>query len=317
MTVVSDNLFPKVILVEGSAPSNPSAGDQKLFVDSVDHHLKRKNSAGTVVDLEAAASGLADEGAFTYLDAIDAAAPGNPSAGHHRIYAKSGGLYYRDSTGAEIGPLGAGGGGGATIVRPALTPATPLDDFNSVLSGWTAQSMAGSFALTNVIAQSGANGSRIWIPYSNQHGYIYRATTDVDQEWIVGDILAGPRIIQDNFFGIAILDASSNGVAIIYHYGDQSAAIISCTAGIFDGGAHTFSWSLGAEVGTSTAVWMRLTRVGNVFDAWMSVNGSVWDQHVGATISKTITASRLAIGIFGGTAFGSYSFISADWAHKV
>jgi hypothetical protein len=38
--------------VEGSAPSSPSAGDQKLYIDSSSHHLSRKNSSGTVVDLE-------------------------------------------------------------------------------------------------------------------------------------------------------------------------------------------------------------------------------------------------------------------------
>jgi hypothetical protein len=52
MTAASDNKFPKVIITEGSAPSSPSAGDQKLYIDSSSHHLSRKNSSGTVVDLE-------------------------------------------------------------------------------------------------------------------------------------------------------------------------------------------------------------------------------------------------------------------------
>lgn len=52
MTAASDNKFPKVIITEGSAPSSPSAGDQKLYIDSSSHHLSRKNSGGTVVDLE-------------------------------------------------------------------------------------------------------------------------------------------------------------------------------------------------------------------------------------------------------------------------
>jgi hypothetical protein len=55
MTKASDNLFPKVIIVEGSAPSSPSAGDQTLFIDSSDHKLKRKNSSGTVTSIETAA----------------------------------------------------------------------------------------------------------------------------------------------------------------------------------------------------------------------------------------------------------------------
>ena len=49
MTKASDNLYPSVLLVEqGSAPSSPSAGDQRLFIDSADHLLKLKNSGGTV-----------------------------------------------------------------------------------------------------------------------------------------------------------------------------------------------------------------------------------------------------------------------------
>lgn len=48
----SDNKFPKLIITEGSAPSNADSGDQKLYIDSADHKLKRKNSSGTVVTIE-------------------------------------------------------------------------------------------------------------------------------------------------------------------------------------------------------------------------------------------------------------------------
>lgn len=48
MTAASDNIFPKLILVEGAAPASPAASDFKLYVDSSDHLLKMKNSAGTV-----------------------------------------------------------------------------------------------------------------------------------------------------------------------------------------------------------------------------------------------------------------------------
>lgn len=56
MTAASDNKFPKLIVTEGTAPSSPSAGDQKLYIDSTSHHLSRKNSAGVVTDLEAGGS---------------------------------------------------------------------------------------------------------------------------------------------------------------------------------------------------------------------------------------------------------------------
>lgn len=45
----SDNKYPKVILTEqGSTPSNPDAGDQKLFIRTSDHALCLVNSSGSV-----------------------------------------------------------------------------------------------------------------------------------------------------------------------------------------------------------------------------------------------------------------------------
>lgn len=59
MTKASDNIFPKVTFVEGSAPSSPSATDFHLYFDSGDHLLKWKNSAGTVTTI-ATGSSLSD-----------------------------------------------------------------------------------------------------------------------------------------------------------------------------------------------------------------------------------------------------------------
>lgn len=52
MTKASDNEFPSLLVKEGSAPASPASGDQRIFIDSADHHFKRKNSSGTVTDLE-------------------------------------------------------------------------------------------------------------------------------------------------------------------------------------------------------------------------------------------------------------------------
>lgn len=57
MAIASDNEFPKVIIKEGSAPATPASGDQSLFIDSSDHHLKRKNSGGSITDIEAGGGG--------------------------------------------------------------------------------------------------------------------------------------------------------------------------------------------------------------------------------------------------------------------
>jgi hypothetical protein len=52
----SDNPYPSILVVEGSAPATPDTGQQRLYIDVADSHLKRKNDAGAVTDLEGAAS---------------------------------------------------------------------------------------------------------------------------------------------------------------------------------------------------------------------------------------------------------------------
>lgn len=58
MTTASNNPFPSVLVVEGSAPASPAAGDQRLFIDSADHKLKRKDSSGTVTTVEGGSATL-------------------------------------------------------------------------------------------------------------------------------------------------------------------------------------------------------------------------------------------------------------------
>lgn len=65
MTKGSDNPFPSVLAAEqGSAPAGPSAGQQRLYIDSSDHHLKRVDSSDSVVDIELAAGGAPADYAY-------------------------------------------------------------------------------------------------------------------------------------------------------------------------------------------------------------------------------------------------------------
>jgi len=54
----SDNEYPSLLVKEGTVPANPAAGDQRLYIDSADHVLKRVNSSGTVVAVGAGGSSL-------------------------------------------------------------------------------------------------------------------------------------------------------------------------------------------------------------------------------------------------------------------
>lgn len=76
MTKASDNLFPSMLYAEqGSTPSSPSAGNQRLFVRSSDHILCMVNSSGTVTAL----SGSLTNPMTTAGDIIKGGASGVPA----------------------------------------------------------------------------------------------------------------------------------------------------------------------------------------------------------------------------------------------
>lgn len=52
MTKASDNAFPSILVTEGTEPSAPAAGKQRLYIDSTTHKLKRTDSSGTDVTIE-------------------------------------------------------------------------------------------------------------------------------------------------------------------------------------------------------------------------------------------------------------------------
>lgn len=52
MTKASDNAFPSLLITEGTEPSAPAAGKQRLYIDSTTKRLMRVPSTGTEVLLE-------------------------------------------------------------------------------------------------------------------------------------------------------------------------------------------------------------------------------------------------------------------------
>jgi hypothetical protein len=58
MAKASDNAFPSILITEGTEPSAPAAGKQRLYIDSSTHKLKRTDSSGTDVTIEATAGAL-------------------------------------------------------------------------------------------------------------------------------------------------------------------------------------------------------------------------------------------------------------------
>jgi hypothetical protein len=55
LPTASDNAFPSILITEGTEPSAPAAGKQRLYIDSTTHLLKATNSSGTDRTLESSA----------------------------------------------------------------------------------------------------------------------------------------------------------------------------------------------------------------------------------------------------------------------
>lgn len=125
---VSDNLSPSLLIVEGSAPSQtPSgtypgipSGDQRLFIDSADHKLKRVNHSGTVTNLEAGTLSVTTKGD---LQGYDTAANRIPVG-------TDGYVLTADSTQALGLKWASGGAGALTLITDTIVGASPVANVN-------------------------------------------------------------------------------------------------------------------------------------------------------------------------------------------
>jgi hypothetical protein len=216
------------------------------------------------------------------------------------------------------GSGGGGGGGSSTIQYPALKPGSPTDDFAAatLAGGWSAQSHGGSFVTGNCITQA-VDGSHLSMDFSAQEGYLYQSASNVDQEWIVGGMIAHGYdfTIGTMMWGIALLDSSENGEGIVV-YNDGSAYLATIAGGNYTGFDGSFV-NLGHNNLKSDHYWLRLTRVGNVWDGYISFSGRAWDVHASATGTHTITVARKCIGIFYQTGSTYSGRLECDWVNTV
>jgi len=80
MTKASDNAFPSILITEGTEPSAPAAGKQRLYVDSTTHKLMLTNSSGTESEVGSGALG-----AWTSYTPTWTATTTNPTLGSTTI----------------------------------------------------------------------------------------------------------------------------------------------------------------------------------------------------------------------------------------
>lgn len=170
----TSNNIPAVQLKETTVPSNPSAGYDKLYIDTSDHHLKHVNSSGTVKDLESA-SGLTGTVAVNQGGTGDVTLPahdmliGNGTSpitglapGATRNVAISDGTDWasRAITPADVPTFVASGGGHAAGIVPDPGASAATTHFLREDATWAIPPDTGITTLTGDIAAGPGSGSQ-------------------------------------------------------------------------------------------------------------------------------------------------------------
>jgi hypothetical protein len=299
VTTGSDNPYPKVLVVEGTAPASPAAGRQALFVDTADHHLKRKNSGGTVTDLEAAASGITvqDEG-------------GALSTAATTINFTGAGVTASGTTATKTVNIPGGGGGSSPYGLDSRTKnATYGDDFTgtSLDAKWTRHNQTSG----EETYQAGASGSALQVTHgtTNAAEYIYQAAPNGTNETWEGSVSWYQENTTLQMFAVLMVDTSGNGVA---------ALVYDSTSGLYlaNVASHTYSSALASNTNLAPPtqyyqrggrIWLKLRKATGLYGAAFSFDGETYTREVTGTPSA-FTPARVGIGRILGTTANSIAY---------
>lgn len=299
----ADSIFDHLRLAEVAAPSTPATGSAILYVKS-DGRVYYKDDAGTEHQV-AHVSEITGSAALQDLTDVSPTATDDAATGDV--------LTFDGSEWAPAAP--SGGGGGATIQYGSLKPGTPDDDFTGAsLTGWTAQSQAGSFALTDCFPQA-VNGSYVQLGYHDKSGSIYKSQANADLDYRVGGFSVEGNLHPSQgqkMPGIAVLDSSGNGVALVFNT-DLHTYLAEITAYAWTGTTYGSWQNTTPEYAVGSREYaMRITRATNTWTGYLSFDGVNWTA-MSATGSKTITVDKVAIGTWKPNDGAARGRILADW----
>jgi hypothetical protein len=101
VTKASDNAYPSVLVTEGTVPTTPAAGKQRLYIDSTTHVLKVVNSSGTASNVGGAGTTIATD---TIWDAAGDLVQGTGADTAAKLSAGTAGMFLK-SAGAAAANL--------------------------------------------------------------------------------------------------------------------------------------------------------------------------------------------------------------------
>lgn len=327
MAIASDNKFPKIIITEGTAPSSPSAGDQKLFIDSSDHKLKRKNSGGSVTTIEGGGagsdttaihsdtaneiSGITEKTTLTGNDLFiieDSAAAGvkkkvkqsnlgaggAPTDAEYVTTASNGTLSAEVAIPGLAGSadiLGAAGAGTAEEFDTSSDPFT----WSSAVTSSDSDTTVKSHYYVKDTAAAAKYGTKAWAP-AGAFDARCKISIGNDHQSNTCDV------------GLYVANTGLDAGALCY-FNSNGSNQFTVQAYTESGSTFTQRGGSGWIVGTNT-IYLRMTRDGsNNISFYFSMDGHLWQFQV--TQAHTFTVAKIGFRISGGATTAHY--LLADW----
>jgi hypothetical protein len=252
---VDDNLFPKVIVTEGSAPASPAAGGQALFIDTADHHLKRKNSGGTVTDVEAGG------GAALTVEEVD----GTPTdSAVTRIVFPNGTLSIASHV-ATYTP--AGGGGGVSVPRVVQIKT------------------AGTAATSITLDSAPASGHSVILATNATNTGLVSSVSSTNTTWTRVASRSSASVFYEIWVGVVAGGAGGTAITITH-----SNSFLSCTAvEVVD----TLTATAGLTANGATSATIAATTSGHLIVAMTSNANTTVVASVDMTILRLGLASAI------------------------
>ena len=299
MTKASDNAFPSVLLTEGGPPSAPAAGHQRLWTNSSNLNMITAAGALRVIG----GGGLADTGAFTYLDATEGAAPGTPASGKARIYAKTDGrIYSKDDAGVEYGPFDeAGAGGGAALYIDQTALHADGDDFDDTgLTGWTVTGTSVAAVTTEVYDDTclditfGTHKDRLLKAKPSSSDFeisvtVYGFNNSADNHVSACQAAMGPCFVDDTGTGVCFVIYNDSHLRIW----TLSAYAISASTDVFTLATNYVADGASAAGRSGLAAVLKLKKVGTTITGSFSYNGG--STYYTGTRSDSTTFTKVGI----------------------
>lgn len=281
-------------------PAANTVPDGSFYSCSTHSLIYKSNFAGNSWATWATLSGgLADQGAFTYLDATEAAAPATPASGFARIYAKADGrIYSKDDAGVEYGPFdAAGGAGGPLLYVDATALHADGDDFDDAsLTGWTLSGIAIPGDVTAVTTEV-YDDTCLDVVFGAQGDKMYKAVPGSSDYEITLVFHGLTQAVAGQMIGLFFTDNAGTGTGFSL-YNDAQAYLWVLSGGNYASSGPSAGGVVTVSHFASSAFpfVIKLKKVGTTITGSFSINGGA--RYHTATRTDATTFTRMGIGAF-------------------